>query len=348
MLGIYSESLLDPTGAYYFNKIVDYCSGAPVTFQQIDCTLCGCACYRPLFKKFGLQLAECAECGLVFVNPRLPEKETLGRYDETYFEQEYLPSLGVQDGVYDLDFFDRRYSFYLGLIADRAGPAAGGKLLEIGAGAGFFLKSAQRAGWEVSGTEVSKPCFDYATKELALNLRHEQAENLTFEAGEFDVVVLFDVLEHLFDPLKVMRAVNKVLKKGGVLFMGTPNYEALARKMLGRGWSIISPVDHLYYFTERTLEKLLARAGFQQIQFVKNHSELGIFETSNPRNTHQPHSLRARFYTVLVERFGARFARSVQARGWADNILCFAQSEARLPSKPVAAVDSPRTAPLES
>jgi SAM-dependent methyltransferase len=316
--------------------------------EHVDCTICGCGCYRPLFKKFGLQLAECADCGLVFVNPRLPEKVTLGRYDDTYFEQEYLPSLGVQDGAYDLDFFDQRYALYLSLIAERVGPATGRKLLEIGTGAGFFLKSAQRAGWDVSGTEISKPCFDYATKELALNLRYEQAEELSFESGAFDVVVLFDVLEHLFDPLKVMQAVNRVLKKGGVLFMGTPNYEALARKMLGRSWSIISPVDHLYYFTEGSLQKLLVQAGFRNVDFIKDCPGLGVFETSNPRNTHRPRSLRAQFYTMMVERFGGRFVRSIQARGWADNILCFARTEAPAPLKAVPATGRVEPASLDN
>lgn len=299
--------------------------------EPTPCAVCGHGSPKPLFRKFDIQLSACPDCGLVYVDPRVPEEVTLGRYNAEYFEKEYLPSLGITDGSYDLAFFDRRYAYLLGLIAEK--KPGGGRLLEIGVGAGFFLKSAARAGWEACGTEVSEACFDYAVREHRLDVRREAAEALSFERDSFDVVVMFDVIEHLFDPALVVRLMNNVLRPGGLLVVGTPNYDALARRMLGVEWAIISPVDHLYYFNETTLDRLLGTGGFGPVSFVRSNSSLGVFETSNPRNTHAPDGLRAKFFSALVKNFGSALMGPVQARGLADNLLCLAYAGQAGPSR---------------
>jgi len=295
--------------------------------ENLKCVNCGCNTSKPLFRKFDLDISQCLDCSLIFVNPRLPEKDILNRYDDDYFLKEYLPSFGIVDNNYNLDFFDQRYSTIIDLIEEKRQLSNEKKLLEIGFGAGFFLKSAERAGWDVVGTEASLPCFQFASDELSLNVKFEKAEDINFEANTFDVIVMFDVIEHLFNPLRVLKAANNMLNEGGLLVISTPNYNALSRLFLGINWSIFSPVDHLFYFTEDSLGDLLNRSGFSRNFYIRNNAGSGVYETMNPRNSHFPHSLRARFYTTLVNTFGKRALDVIQRNGRGDVLLSFAYGQ---------------------
>jgi 2-polyprenyl-3-methyl-5-hydroxy-6-metoxy-1,4-benzoquinol methylase len=80
--------------------------------------------------------------------------------------------------------------------------------------------------------------------------------------GPFDAVTMFDVIEHLVDPMDALRRIRSVLRPGGLLVVTTPNINALSRWALGTQWSILSPLEHLYHFSDLTLGKALQRAGF--------------------------------------------------------------------------------------
>src|SRR5262245_17832447 len=134
----------------------------------VPCAICGNAATRPLLDKFGYPIAQCTRCGLVYANPRAPEAKILARYSSHYFWNEYLPSLGVVNGKFDLAHFDSRHSPLLQMLAAQV---KGRRLLEVGCGAGFFLKVAERAGWQVRGLELSDEASKYARERLALDVR---------------------------------------------------------------------------------------------------------------------------------------------------------------------------------
>jgi ribosomal protein S27E len=164
--------------------------------EPVPCELCGNQTTTQLYFKFGAPIAKCDRCGLIFANPRLSKAEIMRRYSPDYFWQEYLPALGVHDGKFNLDYFDARYASMLSLIAGHIPPP--GKMLEIGTGAGFFLKAAERAGWSVDGIEVSQAAVEFANSRLDLRVKLEEAEALTYPDNHFDVIIMFEVIEHLF------------------------------------------------------------------------------------------------------------------------------------------------------
>src|SRR3954471_13549385 len=131
---------------------------------SVACAICGARETRTLYVKFGYALGQCTSCGLVYANPRAPHAKILHRYSRDYFWHEYLPSLGVVDGKFDLSYFDARYASILGMI--KSEHAALGRLLEVGCGAGFFLKAAERAGWQVEGIELSDDASQFAIDRL--------------------------------------------------------------------------------------------------------------------------------------------------------------------------------------
>lgn len=292
--------------------------------EPVPCELCGHQSTTQLYFKFGAPIAKCDRCGLIYANPRLSKAEIMSRYSPDYFWQEYLPALGVHDGKFDLEYFDARHALMLGLIAGKISPP--GKMLEIGAGAGFFLKAAERAGWSVDGIEVSEAAVEFANKQLGLRVKLEEAETLTYPDNDFDVVVMFEVIEHLFWPARVLHSVHRVLRPGGVLVISTPNYNALSRWALGPSWAVLSPGEHLYYFTELTLRRMLEQSSFCNVEIIRSFPGFGLFETMNPNYTHNPKSPRKAAYHTFIVTAGRYLFRRIQARGWGDTLLCLSNA----------------------
>jgi SAM-dependent methyltransferase len=263
-------------------------------------------------------------CGLVYANPRAARAIIVGRYSGDYFWNEYLPALGVVDGQFDLAEFDARYAPFLETLA----AAPGRRLLEVGAGAGFFLKAAERAGWRATGLELSDAAVGFAREKLGVEVRQEAAETMTLDAGTFDAAVMFDTIEHLFDPRAVLESIGRALVPGGLLLIATPNFRSLSRALLGPDWAVLSPLEHLYYFEESTLRRLLESSGFGSIRFVRRNAAWNSQQTINYSYTQALRGVRARATRLLVVAGGERLARIVQAAGRQDILLCLAR---RLP-----------------
>jgi SAM-dependent methyltransferase len=217
-----------------------------------------------------------------------------------------------------------RYSEILALI--EAHLHARGRLLEIGCGAGLFLAAAGRAGWQASGIEVSPVAVAFCRDTLGVEVVECDAEQMPATTAPFDVVVMFDVIEHLFEPMAVLGAVRSILRPGGMLVITTPNFNALSRLVLGRQWAILSPLEHLFYFSEPTLRRALTRHGFADIRFVRRYGPWSMWDTMNPRSTHAPNSRRAALYEKGVRKYGPRWYHVVQDAGRGDVLLAIARA----------------------
>ncbi len=289
---------------------------------SVVCAACGGTSTDQLVVKFGYAIGRCTRCGLIYANPRAPQEKILGRYSADYFWKEYLPSLGVVDGSFELAHFDARHAAVLQMIA---AEAPGRRLLEVGCGAGFFLKAAERAGWRVEGIELSAEASRFAIERLELPVRRERAEDAPIGPASFHAAVMFDVIEHLFDPRAVLGAIARALAPGGTLVISTPNIDAASWYLLGTEWAVLSPLEHVYYFSENSLRRLLEATGFSDVRFVREHAMWGPQETINFRYTHAPDGLRATLTEWLVRAGGVKLARALQRAGRQDALLCFAR-----------------------
>jgi SAM-dependent methyltransferase len=136
-----------------------------------------------------------------------------------------------------------------------------GRLLEVGCGDGHFLAAALDAGFDAWGTEISSSGLQRLTKR-GLHVLGGDLTELDLPAGHFDAVVLFEVIEHLPDPVRHLTECHRVLRKGGALLLTTPNFSSLSRRLLGERWRVVDP-EHLVLFTSRGLRVALERAGFR-------------------------------------------------------------------------------------
>ncbi|MDW8065788.1 MAG: class I SAM-dependent methyltransferase [Anaerolineae bacterium] len=141
-----------------------------------------------------------------------------------------------------------------------------GRLLDVGCADGYFLELARAEGWEVTGVEVSAPM----AREVARQLRIPvvlSVDPLPLEA--FDVVTLWEVLEHLPEPVRELRRLAARLRRGGILMLSTPNAAHWQAVLAPERWTGYRPPAHLVLFTPASLHLALEQAGFVGIHIEK-------------------------------------------------------------------------------
>lgn len=229
------------------------------TFVQQEymvCNLCEKSNIKFFTRKNKHSVYKCSNCGFLFVSPLPAQIEV---YDKSYFS-------GAENGFgyidYDVDKEPMRITFekYIECI-HRIGVRSG-KLLDIGAATGFFMKIAQTKGFETTGVEIS----EYASQKgrnKGLSVLTGDLMDVDFSAGLFDVITMCDVLEHVSSPKNFLFESKRILKHGGLLVINTPDAGSVVAKFFGPRWHLIVPPEHLHYFSKKNLAHFLSKNGFE-------------------------------------------------------------------------------------
>lgn len=227
------------------------------------CPACGASVLpKFLFRVSNETIVACPRCGLGFVDGA-PTRDTRDLYDEAYF---------TADGALGYADYEGSEAVLRGEFA-RTVTALGehvrrGRLVELGAAFGFFLLEA-RARYSCVGVEVSEPAAT-AARARGLDVRTGVYDDPMAEAvGPVDACVMLDVIEHLADPYDVVRRVSQNLAPGGALMLTTGDFGSIASRLAGKRWRLMTPPEHLYFFTEASLRALLARAGLHVVEVVR-------------------------------------------------------------------------------
>jgi len=219
------------------------------------CRLCGQPGLKPKFQFAACSVATCLECGLVQVPEALSPQQVAALYEPDYFKH----------GKYVLDWAGKlEQQRRLGWIA-RHGVADGAKVLDLGCATGEFALAA-KARYQVWGTDISSyaiECAKNLNPEIAERFVAGRFEDLALAGQSFDAVAAWDVVEHLPDPLAVLKKAVALLKPGGVMLLSTPNIGAPLAGLLGRRWAFMTPPEHLNFFSRATLSLLLQEAGLR-------------------------------------------------------------------------------------
>jgi 2-polyprenyl-3-methyl-5-hydroxy-6-metoxy-1,4-benzoquinol methylase len=231
----------------------------PAAVQLSRCPICGSAGSTPVWHKGGYNLVRCAACATVYVSP-IPSDEFLAAHYQSgeYFEgdasQGYRSYADMRKAL--LPLFRRRLR-----TLDAAFPARG-RLLDYGCAAGYFLQLAQQDGWQIAGVELSADMARQAEQTLDVPIARE-LDQLAPEP--FDVISLWEVIEHLPRPVKELGRLLERLRPRGALLLSTPNTHHWQAAREPQAWAGYRPPSHLLFFTPATLSEALRRAGFERI-----------------------------------------------------------------------------------
>ena len=210
------------------------------------------------------QLVACAQCGLQYVNPRLRADAVLEGYVEGTDEQFVSQSHGRETTFAKcLDIIERIW---------RREP---GRLLDIGTGGGSFLHVASRRGWHVEGCEPNRWLCLWGKQRYGLTIRQGTVFDQKYASKSYDVVTLWDVLEHTPDPKTQVRETHRLLKEEGLLVVNYPDIGSWIARLMGRSWVFLLDV-HLFYFTRATIRKLLEDAGFDVVKVRPHFQQLAL------------------------------------------------------------------------
>jgi SAM-dependent methyltransferase len=221
----------------------------------MTCIACGAAAARPLYEVRGFAIVQCA-CGLA--RTTLPAGFDPGSiYSEAYFQG------GMHDGYADYASsageLRREFRGVVAELARRTGPGA--RLIEIGSAFGFFLDVA-RERFAAYGIEISE-----AARAAAIARGHDVVRDLTPEVlaarGPFDAAVMLDVIEHMQDPGDALAGLHGAMRPGAPLVITTGDFGSLTARAMGKRWRLMTPPQHLWFFSPATLGALLARHGFR-------------------------------------------------------------------------------------
>jgi 2-polyprenyl-3-methyl-5-hydroxy-6-metoxy-1,4-benzoquinol methylase len=221
---------------------------------RVSCNTCGSDKQEVLFQKEGYNIVECPECQLIFVNPR--KQDVISIYDESYYKDGGYYQNYIKNG----DNYKWAFSNRIKVIGKYLRPAA--TILDIGCAYGFFLEIAQQNGFQVEGLEVNQYMMNHVKERLGVPC-HLCPDLTAFQNNkQYDCITFFDSIEHLEKPKESIAKAWEMLKPEGILVITTPNIDSFSAKVMGKLWPHVTPEEHIYYYSPKTMTDVLNRCGF--------------------------------------------------------------------------------------
>lgn len=197
------------------------------------------------------RLLRCKNCGLIYLSPRPKAQLIIDGYtrseDRRYLSQEKT-----------------RQRTYRNCIKIIKNLRESGRLLDVGAACGIFVKVARDAGYDACGIEPSVWMCKVAKDYYNVSVLPAVLEEAKFADNSFDIITMWDVLEHILDPMRTLKEVKRILRPGGLLLINCPCIDDPLAKIFGRHWWFLVSI-HLFYFNSKTLSLYLDSLGFEKI-----------------------------------------------------------------------------------
>ncbi len=226
----------------------------------MSCCICSADTVRPFLDRNGYHIVRCERCGFLYVHPRPSQEELQAFYqDPSYFQGESV--YGYDSYIGHRSEIERVANERLTTIERFISP---GCLLDVGCASGYFLFVARQRGWHIEGVEIAE-AMARAAEELLHQPIHSTLDAIPFPPQSFDVITLWEYIEHVPDPRADLLRVHELLKPGGLLALSTPNAGQRVVTKAPTRWREFKPPEHLSFFTRHTLERLVRACGFQPV-----------------------------------------------------------------------------------
>lgn len=232
----------------------------PAHAHPASCPACASLRSRPFTSRRGFRIAECRDCGCLWVDPMISAHDMWTFYNRRSWKP------------YPAHVARRKFRPELRVV--RTQVPAHAHILDVGCGHGHFAALLQRAGYQVVGVDIDGKALAYAAEHYGLTTLQGDLSQLSLEDGRFAAVTILSTLEHLTNPFEVLSAAARLVAPDGILMVSTPRGDGLIPRLSRRFflptlgvWEFLSPPSHLTYFTRRSLTAMLERAGFAVVSF---------------------------------------------------------------------------------
>jgi SAM-dependent methyltransferase len=209
---------------------------------------------------------QCTTCGLVMMDPMPSTNDLASLYPDDYYS--YQPPARIGNGKRWLRNLLGPHKTTYTPHFDRPGL-----MLDIGCGAGHHLLEMEQRGWQVKGAELSRGAAE-AGRKAGLDIRGGELTDAGFDPESFDFIRSNHSFEHIANPNEILPEIYRLLKPGGKLFIGVPNYRGYWARMAGKYWWYFGLPVHVYNYDPKSLSTLLKRHGFT-VEQVRHNSDYG-------------------------------------------------------------------------
>ena len=236
--------------------------------MSFSCRICGSNNRASLFEVNKCHIIRCVDCGLMQMEQPLDDEMLSQIYGTRFFQEtKYFMNEAARKEQ------ERRLS-----LLCQANVPAGGRVLDVGCAAGDFLLMA-KDDYEMWGTDYSEFAVGKAKTripEIQDRLFSGSADDLDLADGFFDAITLWDVIEHLDDPVRIVKALKPKLKPGGSIFVSTPNAGALIARMMGKRWAFMHPPEHVLFFEKQHISSMMNQCGLEMENWVTFGKSINI------------------------------------------------------------------------
>jgi 2-polyprenyl-3-methyl-5-hydroxy-6-metoxy-1,4-benzoquinol methylase len=228
-----------------------------------QCPMCGSERFTIAFEEPPYSVRRCSACGQGWASPRLSSRDLARMYtDDSYWRSTSPKTLGYHDYRADEELYLKTFRRRLG-FALANGPQAGAAL-DVGCAAGFCMAALRELGFEAHGVEISETIARHAIDHFNFDTVHVGTlADAPFAAGSFELITMWDVIEHVVDPRELLATARRLLKPGGLLVIETQDINSHFARALGPRWHHYKHAEHIYHFTPSTLRTLIEDAGFR-------------------------------------------------------------------------------------
>jgi 2-polyprenyl-3-methyl-5-hydroxy-6-metoxy-1,4-benzoquinol methylase len=234
--------------------------------EQVSCPLCGADVpMNSHFRNGAERIRKCPGCSVAFVYPRASGLELLSQYSPSYFQEKY-DTLRQSEYV-NMQSWQTKIAMCLKRV-DKLRDGKTGLLLDVGCGKGWFLESARKHGWEVQGLELCPEVAKATMERVGTQVHIGSIFDVALPSETFDLVTMFDVIEHLEAPLEALRICHRILKPGGALALSTPNLTGLGCRLLGARAFGVWPDEHIIYFGPASMRRAIRLADFTHFEIA--------------------------------------------------------------------------------
>ncbi len=226
-----------------------------------------------LFQKKNAKYYKCAKCGLIFQNPQPPLNSAKEIYDDFEYQNLYFNATGFYSQIASSYLKNLQNVIKRENVVFDPGKC---KLLDVGSSIGLFLCLAKKEGYAAKGFDISSIASKFAKENYDVDVMVGNfLETDLLEAG-YDIITMWQVIEHLTDPSSFLKKIHTLLKPGGFICIATPDTETIFRKIYKKYWGIYVPDLHITLFNKHNMKIILKRNDFDPVT-IKSIHETNIF-----------------------------------------------------------------------